>query len=66
LAEENLDVQLEAQVGQQRRIDVEVGCTVIKVKKSLQSPLVVAGAEAQLGDYVATRSAEMGQRYVGS
>ena len=29
LAENDLEVQLEAPVGQGRRIDVEVGCTVI-------------------------------------
>lgn len=65
LAEDDLDVQLEAQVGNHRRIDVEVGCTVIEVKKSLYSPAVVAAAVEQLTDYVQTRAAEMGQRYVG-
>ena len=65
LAEDDLDVQLEAQVGKGRRIDVEVGCTVIEVKKSLHSPAVVAPAVEQLTDYVETRSEEMGQRYVG-
>ncbi|MEJ7831473.1 MAG: N-6 DNA methylase [Nocardioides sp.] len=65
LAEEHLDVQLEAQVGRQRRIDVEVGCTVIEVKRSLSGPAAIAAAVEQLTDYVVTRSAEMGQRYVG-
>ncbi len=65
LADDDLEVQLEAQVGNQRRIDVEVGCTVIEVKKSLYSPTVVAAAVDQLTDYVQTRSAELGQRYVG-
>ena len=65
LAEEDLDVQLEAQVGRGRRIDVEVGCTVIEVKKSLASPAVVTAAIEQLTDYVQSRAAEMGQRYVG-
>lgn len=59
------DVQLEAKVGAQRRIDVEVGCTVIEVKKSLQLATVIAAATEQLADYVITRQAEMGQRYVG-
>lgn len=60
------DVQLEAQVGDHhRRIHVEVGCTVIEVKKSLRSDTAIAAARAQLADYVVTRQAEMGQRYVG-
>jgi ABC-type molybdate transport system substrate-binding protein len=65
LAEDDLSVQLEAQVGRQRRIDVEVGCTVIEVKRSLHSPAVVNAAVEQLAAYVQTRSAEMGLRYVG-
>ena len=60
------DVQLEAQVGEHhRRIDVEVGCTVIEVKKSLATDTAIASAQAQLADYVVTRQGEMGQRYVG-
>lgn len=65
LAEDDLDVQLEASVGRGRRIDVEVGCTVIEVKKALNSPTVVAAAVEQLTGYVETRTEEMGQRYVG-
>lgn len=65
LTEDNLDVHLEAQVGEQRRIDIEVGCTVIEVKRSLHSPTVIAAAVHQLAGYVATRAAERGQRYVG-
>lgn len=66
LASEDLQVQLEAQVGRGRRIDVEVGCTVIEVKKSLSSPAVIAAAvDDQLTEYVTARSAETGQRYVG-
>jgi SAM-dependent methyltransferase len=65
LADENLDVQLEAQVGNRRRIDIEVGCTVIEVKKSLASASVVDAAKEQLADYVLTRTAELGSRYVG-
>jgi hypothetical protein len=60
------DVQLETQVGDEhRRIDVEVGCTVIEVKKSLASETAIAAATGQLAGYVVTRQAEMGQRYVG-
>lgn len=65
LAEEQLEVELEAQVGQRRRIDIEVGCTVIEVKKSLDSQAVVASATEQLADYVLTRTREVGARYVG-
>ena len=60
------DVQLETQVGaEHRRIDVEVGCTVIEVKKSLASLTAVAAAIKQLNHYVVSRQEEMGQRYVG-
>lgn len=65
LAEHDLEVNLETQVGKQRRIDVEVGYTVIEVKKSLTSEAVVRSAELQLGDYVTLRTHETGQRYVG-
>lgn len=65
LAEQDLDVQLETQVGNHRRIDVEVGCTVIEVKRSLTTATAVAAAAVQLTDYVTTRTAEAGQRYVG-
>lgn len=65
LAEESLDVQLETPVGNRRRIDVEVGRTVIEVKRSLATPAAVQSALGQLADYVMTRSAEIGQRYVG-
>jgi len=65
LGEDDLEVHLETQVGHHRRIDVEVGATVIEVKKSLHSPTVVAAATEQLSDYVITRAAETGQRYVG-
>jgi len=65
LAEAQLEVELEAQVGQRRRIDIEVGCTVIEVKKSLDSPSLVASATEQLADYVLTRTHEVGARYVG-
>lgn len=60
------DVQLEAKVGEHhRRIDVEVGCTVVEVKKTLASDTAVVAAREQLAGYVVTRQAEMGQRYVG-
>jgi len=60
-----LDVALEAQVGAGRRIDVEAGCAVIEVKKSLASAKVLAEALEQLAGYVRHRTDERGQRYVG-
>ncbi|MGW3363676.1 N-6 DNA methylase [Streptosporangium canum] len=65
LAEHDLDVALETQVGDRRRIDVEVGFTVIEVKKDLRSVTVLKAAEKQLAGYVRTRSEQTGQRYVG-
>lgn len=65
LDDDDLEVHLEAQVGPGRRIDVEVGCTVIEVKKSLASPSTIAAATTQLAGYVQTRAQEMGRRYVG-
>lgn len=65
LASEQLEVDLETQVGGGRRIDVEVGCTVIEVKKSLASPAVMSAATAQLAGYVTTRAEQLGVRYVG-
>ncbi len=65
LGDHDLDVQLETQVGDRRRIDVEVGFTVIEVKKDLRHAGIVRAAEEQLAGYVATRAAQTGQRYVG-
>jgi hypothetical protein len=60
-----IDVKLEAQAGAGRRIDVEAGCAAIEVKRSLDSRNVFDKAVAQLGGYVAQRTEERGQRYVG-
>jgi hypothetical protein len=60
-----VDVALEAQAGGGRRIDVEAGCAVIEVKKSLTSTTVVAAAIDQLAGYVKQRIEEGSQRYVG-
>lgn len=65
LAEQDLEVDLETPAGHGRRIDVEVGRTVIEVKRTLASPTAIVAARAQLAGYVTTRSTEMGQRYVG-
>lgn len=65
LGDHDLDVQLETQVGDRRRIDVEVGFTVIEVKKDLRNQGIVRAVEEQLAGYVAARATQTGQRYVG-
>lgn len=60
------DIELEAQVGKRRRIDVEIGFTVFEVKKDLRTGNVKVDAlDDQLTDYVRTRTETLGQRYVG-
>lgn len=58
-------VDLEAQVGDRRRIDVEVGFTVIEVKKDLRKGSVRDEAVEQLAGYVQERTGQLGQRYIG-
>ncbi len=58
-------ITLEAQAGQRRRIDVEVGATVIEVKKDLRVGNVRTDAVEQLAGYVRQRSETVDQRYVG-
>ncbi|MFE9691905.1 N-6 DNA methylase [Micromonospora sp. NPDC005806] len=65
LFEHELDVDLEAPAGHRQRIDIQVGFTVIEVKKRLQSGRALQEAEQQLAGYVRSRSQETGQRYVG-
>ncbi|HEY9468363.1 MAG TPA: hypothetical protein VIQ76_01980, partial [Propionibacteriaceae bacterium] len=65
LADHDLEVGLETQVGDRRRIDVEVGYTVIEVKRDLRPAGVLKAAEPQLAGYVAARCEQTGQRYVG-
>jgi SAM-dependent methyltransferase len=65
LEDHDLDVELETQVPGRRRIDIEVGFTVIEVKKDLRKAAVVRDAVKQLAGYVASRSEATGQRYVG-
>lgn len=62
---ELIDVKLEAQAGEGRRIDVEAGCAAIEVKRSLDSKTVFDAAVLQLCGYVAQRTEEREQRYVG-
>ena len=68
LAETDLDDQvvlLESQAGSGKRIDVEMGATVIEVKKDLRVGNVLPEAVTQLAGYVAQREATVAHRYVG-
>jgi N-6 DNA Methylase len=65
LQEDDLVVSLEAAVGDRRRIDVEVGSTVIEVKRDLRREKPKREAEEQLSGYVEFRMKQTGQRYVG-
>jgi hypothetical protein len=65
LTDEDLEVDLEAQVGDGRRIDVELGCVVIEVKKNLDRPGTVKNAVLQLAGYVRARTERTGQHYLG-
>ena len=56
--------ELEAQVGEGHRIDVEVGATVIEVKRDLRRGRVREEARKQLAGYVARRQGVTGARYV--
>jgi len=51
--------------GTRRRLDVEVGSTVIEVKKDLRTGNVREDAIEQLADYVRVRAKQTGDRYVG-
>ncbi|HET6388223.1 N-6 DNA methylase [Hyphomicrobium sp.] len=65
LDEGDLIVNLEAQVGDRRRIDVEAGSTVVEVKRDLRKGKVKTEALEQLGGYVEKRITDTGRRYVG-
>lgn len=65
LGEDDLEVGLETPLGGGRRIGVEVGFTVIEVKKDLRRVAVIKSATKQLAEYVASRSQQKGQCYVG-
>ncbi|TIU91686.1 MAG: SAM-dependent DNA methyltransferase, partial [Mesorhizobium sp.] len=58
-------VSLESQLGDRRRIDVEVGSTVIEVKRDLRKGKIKSEAVEQLAGYVELRMAQTGLRYVG-
>lgn len=59
------NVMLESQLGDRRRIDVEVGATVIEVKRDLRKGRVRVEALEQLAGYVGKRTEQTGRRYVG-
>ena len=59
------DAPLEVPVGDGRRIDIEVGFTVIEVKKDLRSTGVLDKAKQQLSGYLATRIEALNQDYIG-
>jgi len=65
LDDTKLEVNLEAQAGERRRIDIEAGATVIEVKKSLRIGNVLGEAIEQLKGYVEAREKKFGGRYVG-
>lgn len=58
-------VLLESPLGDRRRIDVEVGSTVIEVKRDLRRGRIKDDAVEQLSGYVAARAEQTGRRYVG-
>ena len=59
------NVLLETQLGDRRRIDVEVGSTVVEIKRDLRRGKVKAEALEQLGGYVGRRIEQTGRRFVG-
>ena len=65
LQDNDLEIVLEQQAGGKRRIDVEAGLCVFAVKRDLRRNGVRRDAELQLAGYVASRSEQMQQRYVG-
>jgi len=65
LQEDNLDAPLEIQVGGGRRIDIEIGLTVIEIKRDLRRPSAKTDAIKQLADYVTIRCNDLNQRYSG-
>ncbi len=58
-------VNLEAQVGDGRRIDVEIGSAAIEIKKDLRRARIKSEAVRQLQGYLEQRTITTGMRYVG-
>jgi SAM-dependent methyltransferase len=65
LTDQDLEVNLEAPVGDGRRIDVELGHVVIEVKRAIDRPGILKTATQQLAGYVRARIGRSGQRYLG-
>lgn len=65
LGEHDLEVNLETQVGDGRRIDVEVGATIIEVKRDIRAKSSLDKAAKQLAGYVEERTLQTGHAYVG-
>jgi len=59
------EVRLESQAGEGKRIDVEIGQTIIEVKKDLRKGTVLRKAEDQLTRYIVLRSTDFGEPYSG-
>ncbi|HEX8068025.1 MAG TPA: N-6 DNA methylase [Thermoleophilaceae bacterium] len=65
LSLEDPEVRLETPAPGRRRIDIETGRAVIECKKDLRVGNLRTEAADQLQGYVADRTEELGQRYVG-
>jgi hypothetical protein len=65
LSDHHLSVDLETKVGELSRIDIEVGSTVIEVKRDLRKPGVIEAAKVQLQGYLDGRTKQTNRRYVG-
>jgi len=65
LDDADLDIKLESQLGDRRRIDIEIGAVVIEVKKDLRKGKVLTEAIEQLAGYVSVRTEQTGQNYIG-
>jgi hypothetical protein len=59
------NVRLETPAPNRRRLDVEVGSTVIEVKKDLRTGNVLSEGQEQLAGYVADRTRALGRHYIG-
>jgi len=58
-------VKLESPAPDKKRIDIEIGQTVIEVKKDLRSIKIKKEAVVQLEDYVLKRADYLGANYIG-
>lgn len=65
LDDEDIEVKLESQLGDRRRIDIEIGSVVIEVKKDLRKEKILVDAIEQLSGYVEVRTQQTGQNYIG-